>query len=324
MGWFLLLLVRVGSLFVPSEEYQQKVESIVPMDQKLAKVDLGDWEYVSVPGRRLNVEHRYFRLSGQDTTKPALLFLHGLMLDGRTFHNLTDLRKKWRLLSYDFPESTQAYHGNLDDFVELVEDFAEAVDVQEADLMGVSFGAVVAVRLAAAVRPRLRIRSCILASTQIAGTTKASRRQSRRTHSFTSSLPDYKYYWLVEKILERTARDYTGSKREILDSLFRVKHLEYYRQVSDALLGYNAADDARNVQCPVLVLQGGGDGLFSRREAHSPAKYLNDAHYHEIPRAGHAMVVTHPQIVVRHILEFREQTMAILTGRSTDGVFMAK
>jgi pimeloyl-ACP methyl ester carboxylesterase len=233
------------------------------------------------------------------------------MLDGRTFANLESLRNRWRLIAYDFPESSMVYRGELDDFTQCINDFCRVMNIDSADLMGVSFGGVPAIRLAADTNATLRVTSLFLASTRIVGSTKDARKQQQRNYRFTSSLEDYQYYWLVEKLLNRTLRSLSEQNRERIEPLFTVKKLDYYRQVSHALHEYNGRDDAQKVHCPVLLLQGEEDELFSPEEQKEVISYFEHSprvRLEMVEDADHTMVYLHGGQVADHITRFAAET----------------
>jgi len=213
-----------------------------------------------------------------------------LNLDGRTFMNLTSLADSFQLVAYDLPESTPFYKGNFDDFMLIIDDFVNRLGIHDCCIVGVSFGGGIALNLAAH-HPGIQARRLILVSTGIVGTTKAERSQQNAMGDWIEKLPDYKVYWLMEKILKRSQK---SSKDTLLalQPLMRMKHPGFYRQVALSMRAYDIVPAAKSISCPVLVIYGTEDEVFTQEQSARIGEIIPQAENHQIPGGRHSMIFT--------------------------------
>jgi pimeloyl-ACP methyl ester carboxylesterase len=144
----------------------------------------------------------------------------------------------------------------------------------------------------------------VLISTGIVGSTAKERQRNHRMSSWISRLPDYKIYWLMEKLQNQSRRGAEGDTVRAMDSMLRVKNPAYYRQVVRSLEGFNAADYARKVTCPVLVLFGDRDKLFPRAQVEAIKTYIPQAELKIISGGTHGMVYLMGGLIADHIAAF--------------------
>lgn len=298
-----VFFLRFAIVFVPRPQYEAKIAEIVPMAEKNDGCNLGGWEYRSTPTRSGEDRHWYYIKKSPDPDAPVFLFLHGLMLDGRTFVHLAELSDRWTLIAYDFPEQSPRYRGEIDDFVELVKEFARIQRIERMNLMGVSFGATVALRFAAEVDTP-RVDALVLASAGIAGSTELALRQARGNDEWMSSQPDYRIYWLMERILTWTVRELDDQSSMEMQSIARVKHPDYYRQVIGSLADYDGSDDARGIMVPVQALLGQNDILFYNKHLRDLREFIPHAQITRIPGGSHAMVLLRGKEIAHCIRTF--------------------
>ena len=299
----LVFFLRFAMVFVPREEYEAKIAAIPPMEEKNADCDLRGWEYRSIPMAAGEGRHRYYVKESSDPEAPVFLFLHGLMLDGRTFVHMARLSDRWTLIAYDFPEQCSRYRGELDDFVALVREFARLRGIERMYLMGVSFGATVAVRFAASVDTP-RVEALVVASAGIAGSTELALRQARGNAEWMTTQPDYRIYWLMERILNWSVRELDDQSSGEMQSVARVKHPDYYRQVILSLADYDGSDDARRITIPVQALLGQNDILFYSKHLRDLRDFIPHAHLTRIRGGSHAMVFLRGEEIARCIRAF--------------------
>jgi pimeloyl-ACP methyl ester carboxylesterase len=307
MAFFLrvmLFFIKVGMLFVPQDKYAEKIRAIPDMDAKNAGTDLKGWEYRKLLSPDGFFVHRYYYYPSSKPDAPVFLFFHGLNLDGRTFMNLRGLADQWQLVAYDLPEQAGRYQGHFEDFMDIVNEFIELMDIRTCCLCGVSFGGSIALRLAAS-HPEIDAQRLVLASTAIIGVSKSEKRERRRMAAWVEKQPDYKLYWFMEKVFERSARQYDDpdTGRTVLEIL-RVKHPSFYRQVGVSMGDYDAGVDARKVKCPVLWLMGDKDNLFSDRQIRRIKEYVPQAEFEVVKGGTHAMVLTRGEEIAGRIRSF--------------------
>ncbi|MDO5576160.1 MAG: alpha/beta hydrolase, partial [Fibrobacter sp.] len=159
------------------------------------------WDYKEIKSPDSGFTHRYFYYPGPFPNSPVFVFLHGLIFDGRNFVNTKALGDKWQLVAYDFPESTDVYRGDMNDFRFLLDDFLDTIKKDTIYLCGVSFGGGIAARYAAS--HARRVKALILVSTFIMNALPSDRLKSRQLARILLKQPDQKLYWLLDKILSR-------------------------------------------------------------------------------------------------------------------------
>jgi pimeloyl-ACP methyl ester carboxylesterase len=275
---------------VPEEEYREKVENIESMEEKNEGFDLKGWRYQEKRSDSLDITHRYYHYPCSLDSPPVFLFIHGLNLDGRTFLNLSDLSAKFELVAYDLPEQTDIYQGEFEDFIEIVNDFIDRMDYTRLCICGVSFGGGIALRLAA-TRTDLEINGLVLSSIAITDSSRLARRQRKTMSKLVARQPDYRIYWLMETIINRSIDEYEkDSARQPVLSILRMKHPAFFRQIARSIDDYDAREDARKVNCPTLILMGTEDNLFDPKEAYRTKEYIDNATVKIIEGGSHAMV----------------------------------
>ncbi len=299
-----LMVLALGVNFVPKEKYEQKVAEISSMEEKNAEFNMHGWEYKKIVSESTGIVHRYYEYPSSKPDASYLVMLHGLSLDGRTFIHFKSLAEQFNLIAYDFPEHSDAYESLDGDFSMLVGDFLAEKSIDSFSLFGVSFGGIIAIRLAA-TQPSLHVERLILASTQVVGVSEDDRRRSRRMASWVADKPDYKIYWIVDRMLQ-----YFDASDEVTP-LLRIKHPDFYRRVITDAGGYNGVNDAGKIGCPVLVFQGSDDDLFSTSDARNIKKYVPQARVKIIPNGSHAMIYVHGKEIAWQIEQWVESEQLI-------------
>ncbi len=302
----IVAFLKLAILFVPKAEYVEKVESITPVEQKNAGFDLKGWEYRSLEGTGLRVTHHYYEYPSENPYAPVLLCIHGLLFDGRTFLNLRGLSDKFTLIAYDLPESCPGYTGAMINYSEVIRDFLRTKQISRYSLMGVSFGGIVAVHTAARLRVLHPPEALIIVSTQVAGINTTDGRNFLQNYRWISTLPDYKYYWIVEKIINKLDEEYEDDRGKQMQKMLRVRQIQYYRQLGASLIGHNSLQDAHEVSCPVLVLHGEKDQLFTEEQMMESQKALWPAVFRVVEDGTHAMTFMRGEEIAGYVREYCE------------------
>jgi pimeloyl-ACP methyl ester carboxylesterase len=296
-------LLKIGVAFVPQDKYTQAIDAIVPVEHKNDGFDLKGWEFRTVDASLPGSVHRYYNFPGPRPDAPVFIFIHGLNLDGRNFLNLSSLASHYRLIAYDFPDRSPYYTGKLDDFVVLINDFLIREKISRVSVAGVSFGGIVAVRWAAQTK-EIKIDKIILISSGIIGTNAAQQQRSRSSARLVEKLKDYQVYWLMQKLTERFVKNFPDQTRKEISPLFRIKHPDYYREVTISTAGYDASHDARRITCPVLALLGTRDELFPVKDTSSIRTFVPHAKIELIPNGSHIMSFLDGDNIARKMAEF--------------------
>lgn len=301
-----LTVVRFMALFVDADAYNAKIAAIPTMERKHDGFDLAQWQYLSTPAGNGEYAHRYYYKKSPSKDARTLLLVHGLNLDGRTYMNLAPLAERWNLLAYDLPERCPLYRGEYADWRAIINDFVDHCPDSLAGVAGVSFGGGIAMHLAAN-HPRLRNTALILISTTMINESNDQRAQTTRMANWIGKLPDYKIYWVMETMVARSEKELARDAASGLPDVRRIlgmKHPDYYRQVAVSLKSYRAAEDARKVSCPVLMLMGDKDDLYKTEQESMMKRFIAHIDYRVIRGGGHSMVYTMPGEVCTHIEDF--------------------
>lgn len=268
-------------------KYKSLQSDTKPVSAPPAESKIEDWIYKEIKSPFSGYTHRYLFHPGPSFNAPVFLFLHGLTFDARNFLNMRDLSDTWQLIAYDFPQSTNIYRGDMNDFQFLIDDFLDTLKIDTLHLCGVSFGSGIATRLAAA-HPR-RIKSLVLVSSFIINSNHLDRIKSRELARFLLKHPDYKLSWLIKKIMNRAL---SGKNNPLtpLKNMILIKKTDWYRQVVKSITTCEGTEDAVRISCPVLALCGDKDKLVSLRSARSISKFIPHSRFEIIKDGNHAMM----------------------------------
>lgn len=259
------------------------------------------WEYKEIKSPDSGFTHRYFYYPGPSRDAPVFVFLHGLIFDGRNFINTKALGNKWQLVAYDFPESTNIYRGDMNDFRFLLDDFLDTIKKDTLYLCGVSFGGGIAARYAAS--HARRVRALILVSTFVMNALPSDRLKSRQLARILLKQPDNKLCWLLDKILSR-AFCTKNTPLANAKSMVRIKNINWYRQAIRAITTCEGPEDAVQIKCPVMNLYGSKDRTVSLKSAQSIQKFIPHSEFEIINGGSHAMMYLQGEMLTEKIRSF--------------------
>jgi len=299
----LILMLKITVALAPQNEYTEKVAVAQARQAAVTRESPAGWEYrtVAAPG---GITHGYYVCDGPHPDAPVLLCLHGVILDGRTFQQFAPLADTWTVVAYNFPENApEAYEGNIDDFVLLLEEFVSLLGIERVDVVGVSFGGIVAQRFAH-LDPLGRVHSLVLISTGVPGASGRGRRAMQQYAGWAHDVEDYQLYWFVEKVVGFALERYDDSSAEKIAAMVDVKHPAYYRQVLQAIASYDGTTDAGEIKAPILALHGEQDALFDGEQIRRSRELLADATHIRIAGGDHAMAFLEGEQIATYIRAF--------------------
>jgi pimeloyl-ACP methyl ester carboxylesterase len=195
------------------------------------------------------------------------------------------------------------YSGSFDDWMTIMYDFVERMELRECCLGAVSFGAGIAVRLAAE-HPTLQTGNLVLLSTTMLGVTPRQRRQSESLGPYFGTLPDAKLYWVMETAINRNKDKLPRRRERDVRDVLRVKHPAFYRQVALSLVGFDAGVYARRIERPTLVVMGTEDDLYDDSHEQLMREYIPHLEYRTMEGATHSMVYMHGEQVADIVKRF--------------------
>lgn len=307
MGSPRFTLVKLGldavTAFVPRRSYEAKAEAIaLGTGDDAGRVD-GGWQFRRIASRDGSYEHDYAFHPSKRHNAPTLILLHGLFLDGRSFFNLTDLASDFELVAYNYPQRWEGYSGQIDDFTGMLDDFTTVLGIDQFVLGGVSFGGMVALRYAATL-PASKLQALILIATRVPGLTAEQRRQSIEFSDLLSRYADYRLVWLQEAFQRLYLGRFKGESKAQMSALLRPKDVNFYRQATRALRGFDGGEDARKITVPVLYLRGTKDTLIPPESADELLEVMPHAQVELVPDATHVMTTVNADEVSRRISSF--------------------
>jgi pimeloyl-ACP methyl ester carboxylesterase len=206
---------------------------------------------------------------------PVLLCLHGIGSSSQSFAAQIDgLSDIATVVAWDAPgygsspawNAPRGMDGYADDAVTVLDDLG----VQAADVLGTSFGGVVATRMA--LRHPRRVRSLVLADARAARLTSPGADQE-----------------LVQRIAATMAHAIS---------------LPGYAHAAAAMAATDHRDALGAVTAPALVLVGEHDQVTPPALSRSLAAALPNATYEEVPAAGHVSNVENPTEFNRSVRVF--------------------
>jgi pimeloyl-ACP methyl ester carboxylesterase len=294
------LFIDVLLHFTP-KRYSVETSNIVRTSSPPLESQINGWIYKELHSTDTEFTHRYYYHPGPQKDAPTFLFLHGLIFDGRNFLNISSLSDKWQLIAYNFPESTEYYRGDMNDFRFLLDDLLDNLQIDSFYLCGVSFGGGVATRFAAS--HSRRIKALVLASTFIMNSSPFHRLRSREMARILLKHPDYKLHWLIQQTLNFAFRGKKNPMRG-LKSIVGIKQLNWYRQAVKSITTCEGPEDAERIKCPVLALIGAKDKEVSLRNAKSIKKFIPHAQFEVIEGGTHAMMFLQGEMLADKIRDF--------------------
>jgi 3-oxoadipate enol-lactonase len=259
------------------------------------------WQLREVYSEESGLTHRYYFHLGPTPNAPFFLLLHGLFLDGRGFEKMHSLSQRWQLIAYDFPESSTAYRGDMNDFKYLLDDFLDTMKIDDLYLCGVSFGGGIALRYAAShVR---RIRALVLVSTFVMNLTRDDRIKSREIAKTLLTCSDGKLQWLIATLIGLSGNSNNIFKSSVVPFL-RLKHIDWYKQVLRSITTCEGTEDAQQVKCPVLVLYGTHDKVVSSSHVKLISLHIPQAELQVIEKGTHSMTFLQGSMLAKRICKF--------------------
>lgn len=295
-----MALISFITLFVPKEEYIQKCKTttIGISDQ----LPINGWKHDSIYSKDLSIKHQYLYLNSEKDNCPTILFLHGLNFDYRVFQKLHNLSTYANLISYEIPETTNIYKGNIDDYTIILDDFIKESNIKNIIISGTSFGGLIALRYAA--KGEYKSISVILLSTKLAGARRKDYKQTKSLERLINRKDDYQIYWIMEKLVNDFKKDLEKDNQHEIIDLLKIRDISFYRQVTYSMSGHKSENDASQLKIPILMINGKGDHLIKQKDIKIFRKRVPTATIELIENGSHAMSWDHSEEITDLIRKF--------------------
>lgn len=219
---------------------------------------------------------------------PPILFLHGIGSSRQSFTaQLTYFADRYRCICPDAPgygdsESRDSIDG-MDGYAQIYEQLLERFG--PAAIVGVSFGGVIAARMA--MRGVADITALVLADTSRGSGSNAEKAAAMRSRpdELRSSGPEAFAAARAPRLLSPNAT------REAVDdvarNMARTIGLPGYAQAADAMADTDHSERLGEITCPTLVIVGELDAVCPPAEAREIAEAISGSQYAEVAGAGH-------------------------------------
>ncbi len=238
----------------------------------------------------------YYELHGP-TGAPVLVLLNGILMGTASWpYQVPVLSQHYRLLLHDcrgqwqsaHPEGPYTMELHADDLAALL----DALDIQRAHIMGISYGGEIAMTFA--LKYPARVRSLVLSSTVshsepalrliIAGWLRAARLHDPDLFFEVTATDNFSAAWIAANrpLLEAARQRYAT-----LD-------FEAVARLCECFLAYDIRASLGQIKAPTLVMVGEDDHLKGRDYAEYIASHIPGAELLVIPHAGHAVCWERP------------------------------
>ncbi|BDI21986.1 alpha/beta fold hydrolase [Herbiconiux sp. L3-i23] len=248
-----------------------------------------------------------------DPAGPSVVLLHGVGSSASTWAELAPLldpARHYLLPDYRGHGASDAPDGPyvVDDFVADLDRLLDERGIADADLVGFSIGAVIA--LAFALAEPERVRSLVLLSS-IAGRTDAERERALSRLDLIRSTPPAELApssgerWFSEEF--RAARpDLVEAELAIVGS---VRHAPY-AAAYEVLVETDQLDRAPEVAVPALIVTGENDAGSTPAMSEKLAARIADSRLHILPRLKHYMHIEDAPAVAALVNGFLDEIAA--------------
>lgn len=247
---------------------------------------------------------------------PALVCLHGIGSSSRSFAGQLDgLSNVASVTAWDAPgyRSSPAWdHARgMDGYAEAVLDLLDALEIERADILGTSFGGVIAVVLA--VTHPERVRSLVLADSTSGSGTSADKATAMRGRG------DELARTGAEAFARARARRLVApgadeaQVHQVAATMVDAIGLPGYDHAARAMADTDLRDTFARVSAPTLVLVGEHDQVTPPELSRSIAAAIPDARFALVPDAGHVSNVEQPDAFNDLVRDFLDEVHGRVT-----------
>jgi poly(3-hydroxyalkanoate) depolymerase len=260
---------------------------------------------------RVHVGGLELRVSRRGSGSPPLLLLTGIGANIEMWRPLERLVRGRELIAVDAPGTGRSerprYPLRMRGLAHIVAAVLDELEVDSADVLGYSFGGLLALELAH--RAPARVRRLVLCATA-QGLPVVPPRPLPALMLLTPA----RYYHpslfrlMVPRIAGgRTRREPQQLDRQIAARLARPPQLLGYAYQLYAASGWTSVPWLWRVRQPALILAGDDDPVIPLINARIMAGLMPNAHLHVVAGGGHLFLLDQPETVVDEIHEFLDR-----------------
>jgi 3-oxoadipate enol-lactonase len=244
---------------------------------------------------------------------PPVLLLHGIGSSARSFHHqLQVLGDSFRMLAWDAPGYARSADPegvlDLDGYADAAATVLEVADAAPAHIVGVSWGGVIAARLA--VRRPDHVRSLVLAdSTRGSGTSAEKAAAMLRRGDELAQLGAQEFASSrAHRLVSPAAPD--ELVEQVVNAMADAVRLPGYAYAAASMAETDHTDLLARIAVPTLVLVGEHDSVTPPEESKRLAAAIRGAEFDVIEGAGHLSNLERPSQFtdrVRRFLDAQER-----------------
>ncbi len=279
------------------EEYQEFLEE---KKQLPFKNDPSPWEYKEIDSKKIDVQHRLFYLNALKETNKTLVLFHGFNTDASSFLNFSPLSKYINLISYYLPEDTKLYQGDFSDYIPVLNDLFNEMNLDTVVLLGNSIGGAIVSHYVSFEKER-PVKAVVLLASGNFGALEADAKKFQRARNLLLKHEDYRLFHMMkrgENILS-LFRDDDSPKRGLVK-----KKITWYRQVLNALEDYRGVPVNTKTSIPALAIVGEKDRLITLNAAYAFKSVYNNISYHIVKGGRHGLYSANTEEVLQQIQQF--------------------
>jgi pimeloyl-ACP methyl ester carboxylesterase len=252
----------------------------------------------------------YYEVHGKSGT--PIIVLNGIMMSTASWKPfIRDFSRNNVVVLVDFLDQgqsermTESYDHSVQ--VRLLDELIERLWINEAVIMGISYGGEIALQYAL-YRPS-RVSKLILANT-CARTSPWLKKIGDGWNEVAKTGSGYAYYLTTIPVIYSTEffirRAEWMEKREgyLTEYFSRKDVLESLIRLTDSSVGYNVTERLNEIKCPTLVISASEDGLVPPTEQEILARGIEGSVYVTINGSGHASMYESPQAFASLVIGF--------------------
>ena len=255
--------------------------------------------YVSYKSGRLA-----YREAGEG---PVLFFLHGMNGSSRSWLYIFEaLAPSFRIIAWDAPSfgASDTYGDRIEDYVRAARALLQAVEINEAIVIGHSMGGVIAARFA--TDPGFLTKGLVLSSTHLGfglpeGAPLMERYATRMNH-IRSKGGDIAYG--IERAKRSTPEGTSEAVIQFLADIATGAKLEGIRDGGRMSQETDNSKIGHAINVPVLILSGGRDNVIAPEMHTALVAAFPSAQQEVFPNAGHASYVECSKLFTEQIKQF--------------------
>jgi pimeloyl-ACP methyl ester carboxylesterase len=244
---------------------------------------------------------RFSYLEAGDVDAPCLLLLHGIGGNATYFRfQLAQLSQRYRVIAWNAPgywlsDNLQTENPTAEDYAQAVADFLDALEVQQAVVLGNSFGS--AVGQAFAIYHTARVQKLILTGAGVGQKVLTPQRRA----AFQARMDRIRlgsYHYGDQGVGNLVGAQTPQIVRDMLVNMTRGTNAPgLLRAASFRLSAFYSPDLAAAMTMPVMLVQGSEDKTNPQNEnADLLLPYLPNGRLHVLPGVAHLPEVELPEV----------------------------